>query len=320
MKKRIIITLTFLLSLVAVKAQTITNIVVSQGTGEDIRLVDILFDLSGNDATYNITLEVSFNDGTDYVAIDNANVTGDLTVAPGTGINLVWDGSVNYSEQSANFSRIKITATTCTCGTAFVDARNGQSYTTVLIGTQCWMAENLNIGTRINGADDQTDNSTIEKYCYGDDDANCTTYGGLYQWDEIMQYVTTEGTQGICPEGWHLPTDDEWKTMEMALGMSQSEADDIGWRGIDEGYKMKSTSGWSNNGNGSNSSGFTALPGGLRTSDGSFYYLGYYGLWWSSSEYSGTNAWYRYLYYGYDQVSRGYGSKPSGFSVRCLKN
>ena len=112
MKKQIIITLTFLLYQVAVKDQTIANIVVSQGTDTDIRVVDILFDLSGNDATYDITLEVSFDNGSSYVAIDNANVTGDLTVAPGTDIQLEWDGRSSHSNESSNDSRIKITATT----------------------------------------------------------------------------------------------------------------------------------------------------------------------------------------------------------------
>ena len=208
-----------------------------------------------------------------------------------------------------------------TCGIPFTDNRDGKSYETEQIGTQCWMTENLNIGIRINGVNNQTDNSIIEKYCYNDDTANCTTYGGLYQWDEMMQYVTTEGTQGICPNGWHLPTDEEWKTLEMYLGMSQSEADDTGWRGTDEGEKMKSTSGWLNNGNGTNSSGFNALPGGFRHDNETFNGLGYYSFWWLSSEGPGTYEWYRSLYDGFDQVERDDNyNKPYGFSVRCIKN
>ena len=136
----------------------------------------------------------------------------------------------------------------------------------------------------------------------------------------MMQYTTDEGVQGICPPGWHIPTDEEWKVLEMYLGMSQNEADDTGYRGTDEGKKMKSTSGWYNNSNGTNSSCFNALPGGYRYSDGSFYGLGYNGYWWSSTEYSGTGAWSRGLDYGSDQVGRGLDYKPGGFSVRCLKN
>lgn len=75
------------------------------------------------------------------------------------------------------------------------------------------LAQNLNVGTRINGLQEQTNNGIIKKYCYGDLDSNCNVYGGLYQWDEAMQYVTTEGVKGICPTGWHLPTDAEWCTL-----------------------------------------------------------------------------------------------------------
>jgi len=139
----------------------------------------------------------------------------------------------------------------------------------------------------------------------------------------MMQYVTTEGVQGVCADGWHLPTDDEWKTMEMELGMSQAQADEGGWRGTDEGGKLKETgtTHWfSPNTGATNSSGFTALPGGRRTSSGSFGYLGSYGYWWSSSEYSGTFAWRRDLNCGNDQVFRSSNDKAFGFSVRCLKN
>ncbi len=82
-------------------------------------------------------------------------------------------------------------------GDPFLDIRDGKVYTTIQIGTQCWMAENLNIGTMINGSSNQTNNATLEKYCFSDNTGNCDIYGGLYQWDEVMQYVTTEGTQDI---------------------------------------------------------------------------------------------------------------------------
>jgi uncharacterized protein (TIGR02145 family) len=158
-----------------------------------------------------------------------------------------------------------------------------QNYNTVLIGNQCWMAENLNVGTRINGSQNMSDNGTIEKYCYDDNEAYCDEYGGLYQWDEIMQYVTDTVTQGICPNGWHLPTDNEWTTLTDFLG-----GDDVA------GGKMKEagTVHWSSPNTGAtNSSGFTGLPGGCRYySNGSFEALGLGGYWWSSSESSGTNS------------------------------
>ena len=101
------------------------------------------------------------------------------------------------------------------CGNAVF--HDGKNYQTVQIGAQCWFKENLNIGIRINGSQNQTDNGIIEKYCYNDDENNCNTYGGLYQWDEMMQYMNTEGAKGICPYGWHLPTDAEWEILTNSL-------------------------------------------------------------------------------------------------------
>ncbi len=199
------------------------------------------------------------------------------------------------------------------CGTPVYDSRDGKSYNTVLIGTQCWMAENLNIGTMINGSSNQTDNSTIEKYCYDNNTSNCDTYGGLYQWDEMMQYTTQQGTQGICPSGWHIPTDDEWITLTNFLGGV-----------LIAGGKMKETgtTHWSSPNTGAtNESGFTALPGGYRSyASGSFYTLGLYGFFWSSSEHSDSYAMSRRLRHNSADVYRFYYNTGNGYSVRCLKN
>lgn len=98
----------------------------------------------------------------------------------------------------------------------------------------------MNVGTRINGALAQTNNSGInivEKYCYGDDEANCTANdnGGLYQWEEAMGYTNVDGSRGICPAGSHIPTDNEWKILEISQGMAPGISDQTGWRGNDEG-------------------------------------------------------------------------------------
>ena len=211
-----------------------------------------------------------------------------------------------------------------TCGDALVDSRDGQSYSTVQIGTQCWMAENLNIGTRIDGTIEQSDNGIIEKYCYNDLESNCDIYGGLYQWDEMMQYVTTEGTQGICPDGWHLPTDAEWMTLEEEVESSTSvNWNTTGWRGTDAGGNLKETGTtyWlSPNTGATNSSGFTALPGGYRVTDWSFNDVSGNGLWWSSSPGDSSNPWFRSLYFGSAQVGRDVNFKSFGFSVRCLED
>jgi len=99
------------------------------------------------------------------------------------------------------------------CGNSFIDTRDGKVYSTVQIDTQCWMAENINIGTKVDGVVTQTNNGVIEKYCYDNLEENCDEYGAFYQWDEAMEYSTEEGVQGICPEGWHLATKMEWHQM-----------------------------------------------------------------------------------------------------------
>jgi len=195
------------------------------------------------------------------------------------------------------------------CGTI---SYGGQTYNTVIIGSQCWMKENLNIGLRINGSSNQEDDNVIMKYCYDDDPDNCTEYGGLYQWDEMMQYETTPGVQGICPSGWHVPTDAEWTTLTTYLG-GESIA----------GGKMKETgtTHWlTPNTGATNESGFTALPGGYRYYNGDFYSLGNYANFLSSTENSSTYAWGRDLSYSNASVDRYDSNKTNGFSVRCLKD
>ncbi len=199
----------------------------------------------------------------------------------------------------------------------------GQTYNTVQIGTQCWLKENLNIGTRINGSQNQANNSIIEKYCYNDLDANCDTYGGLYQWDEAMQYVTTPGTQGICPVGWHIPLDDEWKVLEGTVdslyGVGNSIWDNTGWRGYDAGKNLKTTTGWNEIFKGTDLFGFSGLPGGLCY-NGSFTNGGSEGggYWWTSSKYANLESCDRSLYANASLVYRSYYTIHA-FSVRCLK-
>jgi len=207
------------------------------------------------------------------------------------------------------------------CGNDLHDTRDGQTYATVQIGIQCWMAENLNIGTIVNGNTDQTDNSTIEKYCYSNSTSNCNTYGGLYQWDEMMQYSTTPGVQGICPLGWHLPTDAEWCTLENEVDAGTVSCSAIGWRGTDVGGNLKETgtTHWHNPNTANNSSGFTALGSGYRNTNGTFSSLTYGAYLWTSNV-TGSAAWYRGLWHGYTEVNRYYDSKTLGYSVRCLQD
>ena len=211
------------------------------------------------------------------------------------------------------------------CGDDFADQRDGEIYNTVLIGEQCWMAECLNVGTMIDGSMDQTDNAIFEKYCYNNIEDSCSNYGGLYQWNEVMQYDITEGIQGICPSGWHIPTDEEWKILEGTVDSYFGYPDDIwnnsGWRGLDAGYHLKSMSGWDSNGNGDDLYGFNATASGYRYL-GSFYNLGIRVRYWSFNftQPIGLNkAWTRVLAYNEDKTGRYDYLMHYGFSVRCLK-
>jgi uncharacterized protein (TIGR02145 family) len=202
----------------------------------------------------------------------------------------------------------------------------GQVYHTVQVASQCWLKENLNVGTRINGMINQTENGIIEKYCYNDNPDNCTTYGGLYQWDEMMQYSTQEGVQGICPPGWHIPADLEWKVLEGVADSLYHIGDtiwDISWarRGFDAAKNLKSVSGWWIGSHGTDLLGFSALPGGDRFHDGLFYLAGGFGLWWTSTQYSKKYSWYRLFYYYYTDIYRNSDfRKQSALSVRCLRD
>ncbi len=181
------------------------------------------------------------------------------------------------------------------------------------VGSQVWAKYNLNVGTMVTGVTEQTNNggtNIVEKYCYDDTESNCTTYGGLYQWDEAMKYVTTEGSQGICPAGSHIPSDNDWKILEMQLGMTQEQADlDDDWRGTDQGTQLKP----------GGASGLNLPLAGDRDSGESFDVLSSSGYLWSSSE-SSDSAWGRDLYSGNTAVGRFTDDKAYGFSVRCVGN
>jgi uncharacterized protein (TIGR02145 family) len=204
-----------------------------------------------------------------------------------------------------------------TCWNAFYDTRDGKYYTTAQIGNQCWMTKNMNTGTRINLNANQTNNGIIEKSCYNNLESNCDIYGGLYQWDELMNYTSSSssnpsGRQGICPAGWHLPSDAEWTELTTYLGNDTLT-----------GGKMKETgtAHWlTPNTGATNSSGFTALPGGYRDYNGVICCLGYVAEFWASTEASSAMARGRQLDYLNAGVNISGMVKTYGLSARCLKD
>ena len=193
------------------------------------------------------------------------------------------------------------------CGTV---SYQGYDYQTVIVGDQCWFAENLRNENYDNGdaipsglSDYEWSHTTSgATVVYDESASNLETYGRLYNWYAV------DDVRGLCPTGWHVPTDEEWTVMTDFLG-GESEA----------GGQMKTTYGWFDGGNGTNSSGFSGLPGGYRDYFGLFLNAGYFGYWWSSSS-DGFDAWCRSLDFNGEDVSRDYYDQRSGFSVRCVQN
>ncbi|MFZ4708202.1 MAG: FISUMP domain-containing protein, partial [Bacteroidales bacterium] len=211
-----------------------------------------------------------------------------------------------------NFTMTGTTSGPCPGIPNITDSRDGKIYNTVQIGTQCWLKENLNIGAMVNSTLEQANNGVIEKYCYDNAAGNCDIYGGLYEWDEMMQYITAPGIQGICPTGWHIPTNDEWTILTSYLGNwvaggKMKEAGSNHWR--------------SPNIEASNASGFTGLPGGFRQPYGSLFGdMSESSIFWSSTEWLPTHGYELRLMRSTGEVGRQASDKPHGFSVRCIKN
>ena len=181
------------------------------------------------------------------------------------------------------------------------DRRNGKTYQTVVIGSQTWMAENL-------------DYEMPDSWCYENNPDNCCQYGRLYTW---------EAAKNGCPAGWHTPTEEEWQELELYLGMPEKEAAEYLYRGEDVGAKLKSREGWeSGDGEnfGNNESGFSALPGGIRVFyDESFINLGKQGYWWSSS-WDGQHGFRRSLFADKTGIDRDLATLTNAYSVRCVKD
>ncbi|HKK67155.1 MAG TPA: FISUMP domain-containing protein, partial [Bacteroidales bacterium] len=249
------------------------------------------------------------------------NPTSGFSGTAGTSYVLEWTITTSCGSSSDNVE-ISFQAP-FVCGNNLIDPRDGQAYATVSIGGQCWMAENINIGTEVNGSNGQSDNGSIEKFCYNDNSDNCDTYGGLYQWTEMLQLpdscetsacASIIGTehQGICPPGWHVPTDEEYKDLEIALGMTAMQADMANtWRGAPVGETMKQ----------GGSSGFEGLLSGRCSSSGGYSLMGSYEYPYTASEYGSNYAWRRCLRSGDDNVGRwNTFPKTYGLSVRCVKN
>lgn len=177
----------------------------------------------------------------------------------------------------------------------------GKVYHTVKIGTQTWLKENLDVGVMIDSMQNPSNNGTIEKYCYGNDTANCNKYGGLYQWDEAMAYDTLNSVKGICPTGWHIPTKAEFESLTATVNNDGNSL-----KTIDQGAST-------------DLSGFSGLLAGYFIG-GNYFNLGSYTTFWSSTEINAAVAYSVSLRYNYSNIYMVNLLKECGYSIRCIKN
>ncbi len=319
--KKAFFTLLILLAALFCTAQndTISDIVVFQRT-DGSGLVDISFSLSGSEASYNIALEVSFDAGNTYDTIFPEFLTGDLVnIPPGENKQITWDGAGSFPAAHSAQSVLKITASKgASCPPVLTDI-DGNSYTMTVIGTQCWMAENLKTTkykneTQIDYPGDDNNawqNNVNGAYGWYDNDiAWKDSYGALYNWHAVMN------ANKLCPEQWHIPTLDEWNVLINYLGGEFAA-----------GGKLKSTRTdpephprWNSpNVNATNETGWSGLPGGYRSSNGGFDELGVIGMWWTSTEIEGILAWSEFLIHTSPGITLNNDFfKTSGQSVRCV--
>jgi uncharacterized protein (TIGR02145 family) len=297
-----------------VQAQSITNIRIES----DYRQVKLTYDLNaGQSDSGPVDIGVVFVLESKGSVIPK-ELRGDyLQVIPGNNKQIVWDA---YSQLGDYVGELyaQLSVGIFKCGKDNAKDVDGNSYKTVQIGTQCWTQSNLKVSRYRDGDNIPTglsnsawQGTTAGAYAiYNNAPANDALYGKLYNHYAVMD------SRGLCPTGWHVPSDGEWTTLENFLGGSSVA-----------GGALKSTAmhpapgGWTSPNTGAtNSSGFFAPPGGLRYDNGDFNLMATNGFWWSSSVSSASIAWYRYLYCGFSDVYRSYFDRAIGFSVRCCRD
>jgi uncharacterized protein (TIGR02145 family) len=185
------------------------------------------------------------------------------------------------------------------CNNTLTDIRDNKQYPTVKIGTQCWMAQNLDFGTQVPSVSMQRDNCVVEKYCYADNLANCSSDGGLYQWDELMRYENIAAAQGICPPGWHVPTENDWSTLFNFYTSNGFAGSPLKAGGF---------------------SGFNALLTGTRFNNTSWNFANFAVMIWSSTAHGTNKAWAHGMNTYNPSVSSYPSSRTHAFNIRCLKD
>jgi uncharacterized protein (TIGR02145 family) len=314
--KKTTMTMMLLVAIIVCTAQpgSFSNVTATQRT-DGSALVDINFDLSGPALTYYISLEVSFNDGANYWPISASAISGDVQISAGTGYSIVWDALQSHPNRFSDESKIMLVATAASTlnpcpGTPNVTDIDGNVYNTVLIGTQCWMKENLRT-TRFR------DGFSVQPwhYWYNHDISYKYQYGGLYHWHAV------NSGHGLCPEGWHVPTQAEWNALvsyvpggsSYHLKSCRQVGSPLGGDCDTEDHPR-----WDQHASvyGIDDHGFSAQPGGWRSSN--FATIGKNGFWWTS-EPTGDKAYYRSMETATHVVSSSSANQDYYLSVRCIQ-
>ncbi len=314
----------------------LSNIQVSQRT-DGSGFVDIFFSLSGSAAAYNISLEASFDAGNSYQPVPLAYLSGDVNgISPGNNKHILWDGFASFPNAYSVQSKLKISATSLAeggiPGEGVTDIDNN-FYPTVIIGNQEWMAENLRVTRDAEG-------NNITRYCYANNTTNCTLYGGLYTWYTTMNGQSSSsgnpsGVQGICPIGWHVPSDAEWTELlnyVVEQGFPNTDISDRAGNALKSCRQVGTPLGgdcntidhprWNSHHihHGFDELGFAALPSGFRNFFGNFSNLGSMGIWWSSTDGLFTGAWFRSMFQDSGIVLPYYYDKSNAYGLRCVRD
>ena len=256
---------------------------------------------------------------------------GSIKIGTSTICDTNTEGSLRYNSvdkkiEYCNGTDWKAVGSLCGTDVTYEGGPNDGAYSTVQIGTQCWLGENLNVGSMVTSYGSMNNDGMTEKYCYGNTLAGCdNNYGGLYLWGEAMGYVTGEGVQGICPSGWHIPTNAEFKILVESQATPGCESSHS-WQCSPAGDRLKysSTPGTDSeeicvNDADCSLSALETLIAGYRDNDNSFYNRGKHTRYWTSSV-SGGSAWVRLLRADQAGVYAYATNQERGLSVRCLKD
>ena len=306
-------------------APIVNNVTFAQRTNGSF-LVDIYFDAIDTDGDIlEILIEASIDSGKTWT-VPCSTLTGDVgkNIEPGNAKHVIWDFYADMPDTNSNDFIIRVTAE------EFAIDTDGNAYPIIMIGNQDWFAQNIKTTHYRNGdpiplITDNTEwtNTTTPACCiYNNNEDNAAIYGNLYNWYAI------DDKRNIAPRGWYVPKDEDFLILERYLGMSTEQSNKSGWRGQDEGGKLKSkgtrekgTGKWFEPNTGAtNESGFTALPAGYRNCyTGEFYQQGLYSYFWSATEVNSESAWYRYLFYSRSDIYRYDLHKNQGLSVRLVR-